>query len=101
MLEDIAVLITYLIAGAFPVAYNYAIARRLAKKYGIKVITNEEKSQAKNDIKLSSEQLKCNKFSSIFKIENVSFEDGRLHLSLILNEEFVNKIILKVKEDKG
>ena len=91
MFGDAALLLTYLVAGAFPVAYNYAIARRLAKRYNVKVISSNTSAgdvrESSSDRKSPSSDVRLD-----FKVENVTVREGRIYLNLVLDEASLVKL---------
>jgi len=91
MFGDAALLLTYLVAGAFPVAYNYAIARRLAKRYNVKVISSNTSA---SDVRKSSSDRKSpsSDVRLDFKVENVTVREGRIYLNLVLDEASLVKL---------
>ncbi|RLE54704.1 MAG: hypothetical protein DRJ30_04705 [Candidatus Methanomethylicota archaeon] len=92
-MEDIALIATYLLAGAFPVAYNYAIARKLAKKYGVgKVCSpNGEIKEPLSRVELSNRENENE--PSIFKIDSVSLTENGLVINLVISRDELVKLL--------
>jgi len=88
--EDVAILVSYLVAGFLPVAYNYVIARKLAKKYGVKVISSDGNLR---EFASSRDELKISKELGVLKLESVSLEGGHLHLKLSINEHVLTALL--------
>lgn len=84
MFEDVALLLTYLIVGAFPVAYNYAIARKLAKKYGVSTVIYPASSEKSNT---ATEQQTSREVNGLyFRIDDIKARDDVICLSLVIDK---------------
>ncbi len=97
LLEDAALLLTYLVAGAFPVAYNYAIARRLAKRYAVKVISSSDGSEKSKQL-ISTRNLAADDLRVNFRVENVAVREGRIYLNLVIDEDALIKLFSDKKQ---
>ena len=97
MLEDVALLFTYFAAGAFPILYNYAIVRRLAKKYGVSVYSSSKSSSSSVVIKrnLSRRELDASPRDSIapFKLKSVSTTEDGLLFNFVIDKDKLSKLL--------
>lgn len=93
MFEDAALLLTYLIVGAFPVAYNYAIARKLAKKYGVSTVIYPASSEKSSTV---AEQQTSREVNGLyFRIDEIKARDGAICLSLVIDESVLAQLLSK------
>lgn len=96
MFEDAALLLTYLIIGAFPVAYNYAIARKLAKKYGVATVIyhSEDRKPSVDDESSSKEATEL-----YFRVNEIKSRDGAICLSLVIDESVLAQLLSRKESD--
>ncbi|MCS7364419.1 MAG: hypothetical protein NDF54_03145 [archaeon GB-1867-035] len=97
MFEDAALLLTYLIVGVFPVAYNYAIARKLAKKYGGSTIIYSASDEKSTTV---AEQQSSREINGLyFRINDIKARDGAICLSLVIDESVLAQLLSKKDSD--